>query len=52
MENVVNECKARYEASLAILLSEDDPGRALDELAITVCLDYASFLPCKCVIFF
>ena len=46
-ENVVNECKGRFETSLALLHPADDPGRAIDDLSINVCLDFAHFLPRK-----
>ena len=48
VENVVSECKGRFLNALTILYPEDEPGRALDSLSTTICLDYSSFLPCKC----
>ena len=47
MNTVVEDCKGRFAAALPILFPEDEPGRALDEMSVAVCLDYAHFLPCK-----
>ena len=47
VDDVVNECKGRFETTLTLLYPEDQPGRALDELSTKVCLDYAHFLPRK-----
>ena len=50
-EDVVDECKGRFKGTLGLLYPNDDPGRALDDLSIGICLDYASFLPRKYPIF-
>ena len=39
MNTVVEDCKGRFVATLPILYPEDEPGRALDEMSVTVCLN-------------
>ena len=47
MDTVVEDCKGRFLSTLPTLYPEGEPGRALDQMTIEVCLDFAHFLPCK-----
>ena len=46
-EKVVNECKGRFLDTLTMLEPLDQPGKALEDMVLHVCLDYAHFIPRK-----
>ena len=47
MDTVVSDCKGRFLSTLPTLYPGGEPGRALDQMTIEVCLDFAHFLPRK-----
>ena len=46
-EKVTNECKGRFLDTLTQLEPMDQPGKALEDMVLNVCLDYAHFIPRK-----
>ena len=46
-EKVTNECKGRFLDTLTMLEPMDQPGKALEDMVLNVCLDYAHFIPRK-----
>ena len=41
------ECKGKFLDHLTTFHPMDQPGKALEDMSIQVCLDYAGFIPCK-----
>ena len=50
-EKVVNECKGRFLDTLTMLEPMDQPGKALEDMVLHVCLDYAHFIPRKSTLY-
>ena len=46
-EKVTNECKGRFLDTLTQLEPMDQPGKALEDMVLHVCLDFAHFIPRK-----
>ena len=46
-ESRTAECKGKFLDVLTTFHPMDQPGKALEDMAIHVCLDYAGFIPCK-----
>ena len=47
VDKAVDECKGEFARALSTFHPGDQPGKALDDLSINVCQDYAHFLPSK-----
>lgn len=47
MESVVSECKGKFQDTLTTFYPQDIPNKALEDMSLIVCLDYANFIPRK-----
>lgn len=46
-DNVFIECKGKFASAMTTFYPADQPGQAMEDMTLKVCLEYSHFIPCK-----